>query len=83
MQNRVQKWGNSLAVRIPKALADDINIDKGSVVEFTRENGSIIITPKVVPEYNLEQLLDGITDENLHSEVQTGIEVGNEVIGER
>ena len=77
MQARVQKWGNSLAVRIPKSFASQSHLGQNSVVEMSVENGKIILLP--VPEQTtLAQLLEGITTENLHSETKTGTAVGQE-----
>ena len=77
MRARVQKWGNSLAVRIPSAFAHEVRVDENSNVELSVRNGQLIITP-LLAEDSLEHLLAGITDENLHGEFETGPAVGNE-----
>ena len=77
MQARVQKWGNSLAVRIPKSFAVQSNLGQDSLVEMSVENGKIVLLP-VQPEVSLAQLLESVTDENRHEETQTGIVVGRE-----
>lgn len=77
MQTRVQKWGNSLAVRIPKSFASQSHLGQNSVVEMSVENGKIILLP-VAEQITLAQLLEGITAENLHSETKTGVAVGQE-----
>ena len=77
MRARVQKWGNSLAVRIPSAFAQEVRVDENSNVELSVRNGQLIITP-LLAEDSLEHLLAGITDENLHGEFETGPAVGNE-----
>lgn len=79
MQARVQKWGNSLAVRIPKSFASQSHLGQNSVVEMSVENGKIILFPVPQQEMTLGQLLEGITTENLHSEMKTGTAVGQEV----
>jgi antitoxin MazE len=79
MQGRIQKWGNSLALRIPKALAREIGLDEDYPVEITLEEGRIIISPGGKPHFTLDELLAGVTDENIHSEINTGPAVGNEV----
>jgi len=45
MHTQVQKWGNSLAIRIPKSFAKETNIDKGSFVDLSLSDGKIIATP--------------------------------------
>jgi len=79
MLTKVQKWGNSLALRIPKAFALDAQLVNDSVVEITVLDGQIIIKPVVAPGWTLEELLTGINKDNLHNEVDTGSAIGNEV----
>ncbi|MFB6346979.1 MAG: AbrB/MazE/SpoVT family DNA-binding domain-containing protein [bacterium] len=71
MSRTVQKWGNSLGVRIPKDLADRMDLDEGSELEFRVEDGRIILEP-VSGDYDLSELVDGITQENRHDEHSTG-----------
>lgn len=78
MKVQVQKWGNSLALRIPKSFAVESNIGQGSTVEVTLENGKIIVFPVAEPELSLDELLAKVTPENLHGEPDTGISVGQE-----
>lgn len=78
MQTRVQKWGNSLALRIPKAFATQVGLDDNSLVEVTLRDGTLVIVPTPRQPYTLDQLLAGVTDENLHAEVDTGDIVGRE-----
>ena len=66
MLTKVQKWGNSIAVRIPKAFVDEMQIAAESEVELTMEEGKLIIAPVESPVFSLEELLAGITPENLH-----------------
>jgi antitoxin MazE len=79
MLTKVQKWGNSLALRIPKAFANDAKLENDSFVEISIVEGQIIITPVVAPSWTLEELLAGINKNNLHHEVDTSSAVGNEV----
>jgi antitoxin MazE len=79
MLTKVQKWGNSLALRIPKAFALDAQLENDSFVEISLVEGQIIITPVAAPTWTLEELLAGINKNNLHHEVDTGFAVGNEV----
>jgi antitoxin MazE len=78
MLTKVQKWGNSLALRIPKAFAIDAQLENDSFVEIKIVEGKIIITPVSPPAWTLEELLAGIDDSNLHREIDTGGAVGNE-----
>jgi len=79
MFTKVQKWGNSLALRIPKAFALDAQLKTDSVVEVSLVDGQIVIKPLTSQVWSLEQLLSGVTSSNLHHETDTGIAVGNEV----
>lgn len=78
MQTKVQKWGNSLAVRIPRGLTLSGRLHNGSLVELSDAKGKLIITPVEEPEYSLEQLLAKVNDKNIHHEVDTGKAVGRE-----
>ena len=79
MLTKIQKWGNSLALRIPKAFALDAQLNNDSLVEISLVDGQIIVTPVVAPNWTLEELLAGINKNNIHHEVDTGSAVGNEV----
>lgn len=79
MKIQIQKWGNSLALRIPKSFAVESKIEQGSTVEVSLESGKIIVFPVAEQDVSLDDLLAGITAENLHSELDTGGFVGNEV----
>jgi antitoxin MazE len=78
MKTRVQKWGNSLAVRIPKALAEEAGLRANTAVELSLVGGSLVVQP-VAPPLTLEELLRGITDDNLPGEWDTGPATGKEV----
>ena len=79
MRTRVQKWGNSLALRIPKPFAEESNLHEDSAVDLTLRNGKLVVVPVIEPAFTLEQLVERITPENRHAEVETGEAVGNEV----
>jgi antitoxin MazE len=79
MRVQIQKWGNSLALRIPKSFAVESKIEQGSTVEVSLESGKIIILPVARPEFSLAELLAQVTTENLHGEIDTGNPVGREV----
>ncbi len=78
MQARIQKWGNSLALRIPQAFAAAAGLSQDSPVELTLEEGRLVIKPIPAHSYRLDDLLAGITADNLHGEVDTGGRLGNE-----
>lgn len=78
MRTRVQKWGNSLAVRLPRSIAADSGLDADTAVEIVLREGSVVVTRVAEPSFTLEQLLAQITPENAHGEVDTGLAVGGE-----
>jgi len=75
---RVAKWGNSLAVRIPQALAEQAQLDEGAEVEVSVEGGSLSIRRRP-RRYTLDELVDQITPENRHEETDWGEPQGKEV----
>jgi antitoxin MazE len=79
MRTRVRKWGNSLAIRIPKPFATDIGLECDSPVEVSLDDGRLVVAPLVEPALTLEYLLAQVTEDNLHGETQTGPAVGREV----
>lgn len=79
MRIHVQKWGNSLALRIPHALARESHLTQGAEVELALINGKLVIEPISPPRYTLEALLAGITPENSHPTVEMDPAVGQEV----
>jgi len=76
------KWGNSLAVRIPKAVADALKVSDGKRAEIKVENGALVLRPIVKParkpRYTLDELLSGMTKDNVPQEVNWGPPRGNE-----
>jgi len=79
MQTQVKKWGNSLALRIPKSLAERLALKTNTEVEIQVVGDQLMIKPLPEPDLTLEALLAQITDENLYDEVETGTAVGAEV----
>lgn len=79
METRVQRWGNSLALRIPKPLADEVGLKDNSPVQLSLREKELVITPVVRPALSLDALLAQVTDANRHGETQTGAAVGGEV----
>lgn len=80
MKTHIQKWGNSLAVRIPKSFAEDIGLHTQSEVELSIVEGQLVIAPIEEPnaEYQLEDLLALVNDGNLHGEADFGAAIGDE-----
>lgn len=78
MRTRVQKWGNSLALRIPKSFAAEVGLQKEAPVEISLADGGLVIRPVAEPKLTLKRLLARVTKENLHHEVDTGPAVGKE-----
>lgn len=77
---KVQKWGNSLAVRIPKAFAGEINITENSSVNLTLIDGTINLKPTENNyEYRLDDLVEQVNERNLHSEYDNGKPEGKEI----
>ena len=79
MLTKIQKWGNSLALRIPKAFALDAQLENDSVVEVSLVDGQIVIKPVIAPHWTLDRLLEGVNSENIHQETDTGNAIGNEI----
>ncbi len=79
MLTKIQKWGNSLALRIPKTFALDANLENDSTVEISLVDGKIVVKPVSAPQWSLKELLAGINKNNIHQEVDSGESVGNEV----
>lgn len=79
MKTKVQKWGNSLAVRIPKPFAAETGLENGSSIDLSLDEGRLILSPSSDTSYTLKKLLQGITPENVHGEFDSGRPVGREV----
>lgn len=79
MKTRVQKWGNSLALRIPKSFANETGLERETSVDVSIVEGKLIITPITRPKLTLKQLLAKVNKDNLHREVDTGTARGNEM----
>lgn len=77
MKTRIQKWGNSLALRIPRPFAEESNLREDSPVDISMRNGKLVVVP-LRESFSLEELVEGITPQNRHTEVGTGPSVGNE-----
>lgn len=79
MRVRVQKWGNSLALRIPKPFADKVAVREGAVVDLSVTRGRLVAAPVAKDRPTLKQLLRKVTRSNLHRETDFGRATGREV----
>ena len=78
MQTRIQRWGNSLGLRIPRSFAVEAQMEEGATVELAVENGRLLVCPHRVRKYALSALLRKVNPRKLHGEVSTGTAVGRE-----
>jgi antitoxin MazE len=79
MKTAVQRWGNSLALRIPRAYALETRISEGSKVELTLKSGSLVVRPISRKRHSLAELLRRVTPSNRHESLSTGAPVGQEI----
>jgi antitoxin MazE len=79
MKTRIQKWGNSLAVRIPKAFASQAGLAEDVPVELSIVRGKVVVNPLASEPVSLKELLRGINRDNLHDEWDTGPAVRREI----
>ena len=79
MMTKVQRWGNSLAVRIPKSFAEEVGLKDNSPVELRLVEGGLLVEPASERPPSLDELLEGVSDSNIHGEVDTGPAQGSEV----
>lgn len=75
----IAKWGNSLAIRIPQNIAKEIDLSEGSEVKLDVVDGNLVLKPKKRNKYTLEGLVEEITPDNLHNEIDSGVAKGNEI----
>ena len=80
MQGKVQKWGNSLGLRIPKGLAEDARLHSGSPVELKVVGGRLVISAIGQERFTLRELLSKVTKKNIHGETFAGPRRGKEII---
>ena len=79
MQTRIQRWGNSLGLRIPRSFAQEVGVGAGSEVDLSVVGGDLVIRPSRRRTYRLKDLLRRVTAKNLHDEVDTGRPLGKEI----
>jgi antitoxin MazE len=78
MLTRIQKWGNSLALRIPAAFADEIGLVENSQVNLSLKEGGLVVTAAAGEKWSLDELLSRVTEDNRHREWETGAPEGSE-----
>ncbi len=79
MQTKIQRWGNSLGLRIPRSFAEEAGVGAGSQVDLSVRDGELVVRAARRPTYRLSELLAKVTTKNLHDEVDTGEPIGREV----
>ena len=78
VQSKVKKWGNSLGIRLPKAVASQLQLADDSEVEIRIKGNKIVITP-AAPEYTLKGLVEKVSRKNIHEEIAAGPLAGQEI----
>lgn len=79
MQTKIQRWGNSLGLRIPRSFAEEAGVAAGSEVDLSVHDGDLIVKPARRKAYRLKDLLRKVTARNIHAEVDTSGPIGREV----
>jgi antitoxin MazE len=79
MKAKIQKWGNSLALRIPKPVAEELGVAQDSLVDLTMTKKTLVVTPAPRATLRLADLLKRVTPENLHGEEDFGSPAGREL----
>lgn len=79
MLTKIQKWGNSLGLRIPKSLAEDARVEAGSQIDITLDGDQLVIRPVRTSSYQLDEFLSRVTRANRHNETSTGDATGREL----
>ncbi len=79
MRARIQKWGNSLVLRLPETIALEAGLEKDGEVELSVEEGRLVVEALVTRSYTLDELLAGVRPSNLQAEIKWGSPVGREV----
>ena len=79
VQTKIQKWGNSLGLRIPKSFAVEAQVEEGTTVDMSVQNGRLLLRPLRARRYTLAGLLRKVSQKNRHAEGPAGRPVGREV----
>ena len=80
MKTTAQKWGNSLAIRVPKSLAEEAGLREKDPVDIEVREGALVVRPHLRRVYRLEELLKRITSRNVHHEIDFGGPAGREAL---
>ncbi|HXX92903.1 MAG TPA: AbrB/MazE/SpoVT family DNA-binding domain-containing protein [Planctomycetota bacterium] len=80
MITKIQKWGNSLGLRIPRSFAKEARVEAGATVDLRVTHGRLEVRPVRPERYSLDELLAGVNPRNLHHEVETGHPKGKELL---
>ena len=79
MKTTAQKWGNSLAIRVPKSVAVQVGLKAKDDLEIEVQEGNVVLKPHVRRVYRLDDLVRRITPKNVHHEIDSGAPIGQEV----
>lgn len=79
MKTTAQKWGNSLAIRVPKSVAVQVGLKAQDDLEIEVQDGNVVLKPQLRRVYRLDDLVKRITSKNLHGEIDTGSPIGREI----
>ena len=79
MRTTAQKWGNSLAIRVPKSVAVQVGLKAQDDLDIEVQDGNVVLKPCLRRVYRLEDLVKRITPKNVHREIETGTPVGREI----
>ncbi|MDR3414825.1 MAG: AbrB/MazE/SpoVT family DNA-binding domain-containing protein [Nevskia sp.] len=80
MKAKASKWGNSIGVRVPAAIAAEVGLRPGTEVRMVTEGNTLRLIPSQPRRYILKELLAGVTKKNLHGETHGGPSVGAEIL---
>lgn len=78
MKTKIQKWGHSLALRVPRSFAAEAQVEEGATVDLSVEKGCLLVRPVRTRKYRLSALLREVKRLHLRGEVSTGEPVGRE-----
>ena len=78
MKTKIARWGNSLALRLPKHMTSNYQISEGSDVEIVEEAHGLLVKPVSKRKFQLNVLLKGVTKNNLHDEIEPDRPQGKE-----
>jgi antitoxin MazE len=79
MKTTAQKWGNSLAIRVPKSVAVQVGLKAQDDLDIEVQDGNVLLKPHLRRVYRLEDLVKRISPKNVHGEIDTGTPVGREI----